>query len=766
MTPPIIPAALGAAVGAALALRTPAVPSAWLLLAAGCVSGAALCAYRTRAFVLASFLAAGGALGLDARTHAAADCRTSLRDGDHVSAEGVFLTLPDSGARALLHAVGLESGGVIRCRDVVIRVDLRAPLNHTAVGFRLEGEWRRWDGDAVQRPERSGVLRVRRAQPVEVAYDPPMRTRLQLAAQARTRALYGADAPLVEALLLARTETLPRDVRTRFAESGLVHLLAISGTHVALILGVLLVLASALRLRPTVARPCALAGVVAYVLFLGAPAPAVRAALQIALFSVGRALQRPSDALSAVAVAALILIGIDPFVVLDAGAQLSFAGVGGIIAFAPACERGLGRVPRLLARPLAAGLAASATTLPLAGLHFGTLAPIGVLAGVPGVPLTGIAVPASALPLVLAPVAEPLAHFLVPSGRLFVLLLDRIALIAAAVPGGHSATEPVRVQMLLISAAVAIMALRICAGHLSGGGMPMPQRAVVISAAAAAAAFSFALAGFEPARRAMGGAVVEVHMIDVGQGDAIAIRSPRGRWWLVDAGPRSLGYDAGAARVVPYLARRRVRDLAGIVVTHPHSDHIGGVGAVLEAFRVHTILEPTLPAPRPMYLASLGAVRAEEARWIAARYGTRITLDGMEMHVIYPLLRLDAHTDPNDYSAVILLRFGRFRALLLGDAPTAAEERMIARLGAELRAQVVKIGHHGSSTSTGDALLRAVQPRLALVSVGARNRYGHPAPDVLERLGRSNVAVFRTDERGAVVVRADARGRLRVGTER
>jgi beta-lactamase superfamily II metal-dependent hydrolase len=167
-----------------------------------------------------------------------------------------------------------------------------------------------------------------------------------------------------------------------------------------------------------------------------------------------------------------------------------------------------------------------------------------------------------------------------------------------------------------------------------------------------------------------------------------------------------------------------------------------------------------------MYIATLDAAVTERARWVGAREGTRIAIDGMEMNVVYPLRRLDAQTDANDYSAVILLRFGRFGALLLGDAPVAAEERIAERQGGALRAQVVKIGHHGSATSTGAALLRSTQARLALVSVGARNRYGHPATEVLARLRRNNVAVLRTDEQGAIVIRANATGRFRLSTER
>ncbi len=770
MSAPIVQAAFSMAGGAAVALRTGLMTeAAWWALFIALGAGAFLLRQRAPHALSVLFAALGCALGSAAGRDARADCRVHLADGTDVVAVGRFTTLPDSGARALLHASSLQARD-LACGDVVVRVDLDESLRSTDHVVRVHGTWLRWGDAAVVRPERAGMVRATRVTPLDEQATPGVRERMQLEAQRRTRNLYGPDAPLVEALLLARTETLPRDVRARFAESGLVHLLAISGTHVALILGVLLVLAHALRLRGGAARACALTGAVAYVLFLGAPAPALRAALQLCLLSLGRALQRPTDARGALAVAALVLVTLDPAVVLDAGAQLSFAGVGGIVAFAPALERLLARVPRSLARPLAAGIAASATTLPIAGLHFGTLAPIGILAGLPGIPVTAGAVPAAALPIFLSFVSDAAAEFLVPAAAINLHALDRIAAFAAAVPGGHGFASAGDVHALLIAAAAAILALRLTVAHLtrrrSGARVRHSAAAVLLPGVAAGAAAVCILSTRASVERVVLGSAVEVHMIDVGQGDAIAIRSPRSRWVLVDAGPRGRTYDAGAVRVVPYLARRHVRELAALIVTHPDADHIGGAASAVTALDVHAVLEPAQPGARAMYVATLDAARRRDARWVVARAGTHIEIDGVTLDVIHPRAQVDAHEGANDYSAVVLLRFGTFRALLLGDAPTAAEDRLAARYGGGLRAQLIKVGHHGSATSTGERLLDAAAPALAIISVGRRNRYGHPAADVLARLARNGVRVVRTDERGAIVVRSDARGKMRVVTER
>jgi len=782
---PIVHAAFGIAGGAAFAQYV-ILPTSFFsaALAAAFIATLLLLRVRTSECVLVAYLLLGLALGSGSVRAVARDCRLSIPDGASVRGVGRFTTLPDGGARALLHVDELDAGGM-RCRDVVVRADLRMPLHEWDTRVRVEGTWLRWPDASTVQPERAGMLRVLEVEPVVGVPERPWRERSQLDAQARVRTLFRTDAPLVEALLLARTETLPRDVRQRFADSGMVHLLAISGSHVVLILGVLLVLGQALRLPPRTARVAALVGVIAYVAFLGSPPPAARAAVQLLLFSAGRALQRPTDARGVLAASGLALVAWQPNVVLDVGAQLSFAGVAGIVAFAPSIERALQRTPTWFARPLAAGTAASITTLPIAGLHFGTLAPIGIIAGLPGIPATGLAVPASALPLVLSYVSRPLAEFFVPAAVVTLHTLDRIALLAAQVPGGHSFTTTTGVYALLLGGGAAIVAFRVVGGWFPeygtagrqtfrqppGGSMSAAhtrQRAAAlllpgISAACAAVAVVVSRPLVE---RTLSGPMIELHMIDVGQGDAIAIRSPRGRWALIDTGPRGRSYDAGVARVLPYLARQQAKALSVLVVTHPDADHIGGAAATLRALPVHTLMEPVQSNPRGMYLQTLDAARTRGTRLVAARAGTRILMDGLEMDVLHPSDRLAPPERANDNSAVILLRYGTFHALLLGDAPVAVEQWVIATHGAALRSQVLKVGHHGSSTSTGDALIAAVQPALALIPVGRQNRYGHPAPDVIARLRRSGIAILRTDERGAIVVRADARGRMRVVTGR
>jgi competence protein ComEC len=251
----------------------------------------------------------------------------------------------------------------------------------------------------------------------------------------------------------------------------------------------------------------------------------------------------------------------------------------------------------------------------------------------------------------------------------------------------------------------------------------------------------------------------------VGQGDAIALRSPAGRWLLVDAGVASDRYDAGARVVVPYLARRGVARLEGLIITHADADHMGGAASVIRALRPRWVADPAMAVPKAGYLALLRSTAAGGVPWVAARRGTELDVDGMVLEFLYPA-GVVASEDANDGSVVVRVVFGEFQALLTGDAPAAVELDLVRRYGRRLEADVLKLGHHGSATSTSPELLGASGARLGLVSAGRGNRYGHPHPSVLARAEAAGLAIARTDRHGSLVVRGTAAGRVIVKTER
>ena len=199
--------------------------------------------------------------------------------------------------------------------------------------------------------------------------------------------------------------------------------------------------------------------------------------------------------------------------------------------------------------------------------------------------------------------------------------------------------------------------------------------------------------------------------------------------------------------MVPFLRRAGASRLAAVVASHAHADHVGGLPAVLSALPVDLVLEPGEPLGEVPYLEFLAASEASGAQWRAARAGDRLDLDGVRFTVLSPDSAWAAvTTDPNEESVVLLVEYGHVRLLLTGDAGLPVELRLAGRIG---DVDVLKVGHHGSRSATSDAWLDEARPEIAVISVGARNTYGHPAPEVLARYRARGIMLVRSDRCGA-----------------
>jgi competence protein ComEC len=746
--------------------------------------------WRTRAAAAAAFVAAGVLVGGMRGDAVRRDCRLDIPDEARVQLAGVPLVLPTEGVTTPFRAVLAVYGAGAAQRTCRVTVRVRSSATHMALieaaargqqpPLLVHGRWMAYPrrGGWQRRAEFTGAVLLDSVQTLAVAPaavpTASAAIRFRAGQQARLRAMLPERWGVAEALLLAQRAGLTPETRTRWVAAGLVHLLAISGMHVGLIVAGVLLLCRAGGLAPRTARRLAVLLTAAYVMFLGAPSAALRALLQAVLLLGAVELQRPAEPFTALAAAAMVILLLEPMAVLDPGFQLSFAGMIGLIGWRrPIAQLLPRRMPAHVRDGLAAGIAASALTTPVAALQFGTAAWIGVPASLVAVPFLAAAVAALLSALLIAALTGRVAGLHAAAADLPLRVLDGTADLAARVPGGHGYMAASTVMALLTAAAVVIVVRR--ALHGRGPGPAPPSHAPETAHAAwqrrhrlhafrltAAAAAGIAILAWSPLLLRPHHDGVEIHAIDVGQGDAFAIRTPSNRWILVDAGPRSLRSDAGRDRVVPYLLRHGARRIEALILTHPDADHIGGAIAVMDAFDVATIIDPGFPAGKDMFIDLISAARRSDRRWIAAREGVTLAVDGVIISLLHPLSALDAARDANDNSVVFSLRFGQFTALFFGDAPRSVEEQLVARHGGRLRAELLKVGHHGSTTSTGELLLRTARPDLALVSAGRNNRYGHPAPAVLQRLSDHEVRVLRTDVLGNITVRANRTGRVDV----
>lgn len=249
-------------------------------------------------------------------------------------------------------------------------------------------------------------------------------------------------------------------------------------------------------------------------------------------------------------------------------------------------------------------------------------------------------------------------------------------------------------------------------------------------------------------------APLEVHFIDVGQGDSILIRSPGGKTVLIDAG----NIEAGSA-VSDYLDRLGVGPLDLAIASHPHLDHLGGMLEVLRKHRPKAYMDPAFPHPLENYDELLAWLEAEKIPVRTARGGRTITLEpGVSLELLFPTepLLKGTRSDPNSNSVVARLSYGEHSFLFTGDSEDDTERRLM-REGVDLRATVLKVAHHGGRHSTSDEWLSRVEPQFAVISCGQWNSYGHPTKEVLERLEAAGARTFRTDRDGDVIARTDGR---------
>lgn len=616
-----------------------------------------------------------------------------------------------------------ESAGMVRAR-----IDI------------VGGRWYR-TGARGEPGDRAITLTVSTAQRLPTT---SLRPTLRADGVRRVDSIFTIDAPMARALLLADMHLIPPDMRQRWARAGLVHLLSVSGVHVAIIAAALLMLGTAARLTQQNATLLALAMTAIYVVVLGLPPPAVRAGVMFGSLLIARLRQRPASEWSVLTLGALLPTLVDSAAPLDLGWQLSVLGVFSLAASGRLTKR-LGWTgggwKQSLRKELVTSIVASAASAPIIAWYFGIVSLIAPLANLLAAPLITVLQPTLFLALACAPNLTA-ARFVASAAHPALALLDSIALQAAKPAWAALSIAPTLAQALL--SGVVTLALMLA----------MVQRDTAMPLLVAAlGSIAFVWHDLLPGR---GSGMLELHLLDVGQGDAIALRTPHGHWIVVDAGGGSPGVDRGRRVVLPYI-RARGGAVDAFILSHPHLDHVGGAPALIGATKPALYFDGAFAGGTEAYRASLESAAVYHVKWQRVHPGESVLIDEVRLRFLAPDSAWTASlTDANLASTVVRVEFGSVSMLLVGDAERPEEEWLLEHTPSELlRADVLKVGHHGSKTSSSAKFLDAVRPRLALVSVGRGNSYGLPSPEVMQEYDRREIPLLRTDVVGTTVVRTD-----------
>jgi competence protein ComEC len=609
---------------------------------------------------------------------------------------------------------------------------------------------------------------------------------------ALSRAVPEPEAGLAAGILIGLRERVGRAVADDFTTTGLTHVVAISGWNIALVAGIATAMLRSTPLGRRTRSALIIAAIALYTILAGAEASVVRAAVMGGVVLVARESGRPSGAAIALGLATWGLLLADPAMMDDIGLQLSLAATAGLLVLGGPAEQRVrrllrGRGPSWFAEALGVSLAAQLATLPLILLHFGRLSLISPLANVlvaPIVPpaMLGAAVGLVVGPLLVAPIVAQLLAPLLLACWLPLTLMVRAAGLLAQVP---FATVELVPPLDLVGAALASAGLAVAVRRARGGsrGAPRPPATAASMATSsrtadvrgsgarggrgrrrllAAVSAGLLLATLSAVLVARPVPLLRLSVLDVGQGDAILLEASAGPRLLVDGGGDPDLLVRRLDEHIPVWDRR----LDLILLTHPHEDHAGGLAGLVPRYRLGRFLETGMPSDG----AGVNGLRTMVARHGIPRsrlaQGDELSLGRARLEVLWP--PADAIPDRplsdgraiNGTSIVLAVTLGRQRALLTGDVEDDRDPDLLRALGPQRDPwDILKVSHHGSAGASSLPLLDALRPRLAAVSAGIDNDYGHPASATLDRLATVGATTWRTDQQGTLSIALDGQPR-------
>jgi competence protein ComEC len=584
------------------------------------------------------------------------------------------------------------------------------------------------------------------------------------------------SAAIVGAVVIGDRAGLDTGVERRLQEAGTYHVIAISGGNIAILVGLLL---GAFRLAGSIGRLAMFSAIVlliAYARLVGGGASVDRATLMAVVYLAARAFDQRAKPLNALASVAGVLVAADPLSIADPAFLLTFGATFAIVLAVPSvCASRLPATLRPLAAMFAASLAAEAMLFPIGAALFSRVSFAGLALNFLAIPLMAIAqiagmavVPLALLSRDLAAMVGLAAH----AGAAGLIWSADLVRFAPSLAYRIAPPSPWIVAAYYCAALAAWVLWRHRAAYGSAADLDLGRRLFGspgrllsgLSLAALRSTAGVALAGAvwilaDPWAlvAARGDGRIHITFLDVGQGDATLVRFPHGATLLVDSGGLGFSstFDIGDRVVAPVIRHAGFYRLDFMALTHGDPDHIGGAAAIVEQFRPREVWEG-IPVPRSAPLASLrNGTQAAGGRWANVYDGDSKLIDGVTVLVVHPdRPDWERQRVRNDDSIVMELRWRGVAILLTGDIGRPVEARLAtthqpAALG------VMKVPHHGSLTSSSPELITAMRPRVAVVSAGRGNHFGHPVPEVLERYRMAGAEVFRTDRDGAVTVVSD-----------
>lgn len=557
------------------------------------------------------------------------------------------------------------------------------------------------------------------------------------------RYLPDSQGGLMLGILLGDTAGIAEEVQDDFRATGLTHILAVSGLNVGALVLICFFTARVFKLRLALSYSLAALVVVFYTLLTGGQPSVLRASIMALIGMAGFLLGRRRDLVSAISAAALILLIYDPFLLYDISFQLSFAATYAIIFVTPVLDNKLVIEPDWLKTAVSVTSAAQLGVAPILIYYFNQISLISLLANVLVVPVNAPVLALGIAGGLAGLVSTWLAYPVYGAANICLSYMITMARLLADVPGSSLMLE--KPSLVLIVAYYLLLPLA-----LAFWGRRFQWR---LNLGALTIAFLLPLVTvvWGQVGRSVISDDLKVTFLDVGQGDASLIQTAEGETVLIDGGE-------DPSRLESLLAQNGVQRIDLLVLTHPHFDHVGGLAEIIANHPVGMVLDSGQPHTSAAYLKFLKTVDQQKIPYKLARRGQRFELKKIRLEVLHPPPEfiIGTASDLNNNSIVLKLIYGEMTFLFTGDIGQEGELSILSSSDTQqLKADVLKVPHHGSSSSGDSKFIQVVRPEVAVISVGQGNAYGHPARSTISKLKAAGAKVYRTDHNGSVTITSD-----------
>lgn len=552
---------------------------------------------------------------------------------------------------------------------------------------------------------------------------------------------------LLLAILLGDKDKLSEDIQESFKTSNLSHMLAVSGAHVSyIILGLTYVLQNSIIGKKNEKIVC-----IIFLLFFMAITnftPSVtRACIMAVLTLFSGIIYRKSDVYTNISVAALITLIFNPYNLLDLGFQLSYGGTIGIIIFIKRIQekKSNSKVINYIKQMALVSIYANIIIIPIMMYHFNTVSFTFIISNIMASPILGIIVITGFLFIIASITVKPLTRLIAIFIKPILSILIKISQICSKLPFSNILVVTPYMFNVISYYAIILYCIKSKKNN---------KCKIIICLLIVLILINFIIYIFPQKLR--------IFFIDVGQGDSTLIITPDKKTVLIDGGG-SDSFDVGEKVLLPYLLDRRILKIDYVLISHFDTDHCGGILTIMEKVKVKNIIISEQAEHSENYERSKKLMIHKKIRLIEVKKGDKIKIGRYsEFKILFPTSRLLSENPLNNNSIVAQFNYNNFKMLFTGDIEKLAEQQILKAEKAEIRADILKVAHHGSKTSSIPEFIKAVKPKIALIGVGKNNTFGHPNQQTIKNLENIKCRIYRTDLQGEIIIKIDQKGRMNV----